>query len=285
MIHKKWTILAVALLLLAACGDDNKNSSEVNNPPAEETGNEKKETDKVEKTAEPKEQQVNGEEQEQEEQEEQEVAEEPQYRINPANWSVQPTVAADEKVVLLTIDDAPDKHAMEMAELLKNQGIPAIFFVNGHFLDTDEEKQQLKKLHDMGFAIGNHTNSHPNLRDLTEQQQKEEILLLNKAVEEIIGEKPKFFRAPHGANTDFSKQLVEQEGMILMNWTYGYDWEQQYQNAQSLTDIMVNSEFLNNGANLLMHDREWTSEALPGIIQGLKDKGYGFVDPEAIEGI
>ena len=279
LIHKKWPVLAVSLLVLAGCGEEQGAPPEEKNPPAEEAENEKEETEKVEKTTESKEQQVN-----EEEKEEQKVADEPQYRINPANWSVQPIAAADEKVVLVTIDDAPDKHALEMAELLKKQGIPAIFFVNGHFLDTDEEKQQLKQLHDMGFAIGNHTNSHPNLRDLPEQQQEEEILLLNKTVEDIIGEKPKFFRAPHGANTDFSKQLVEQEGMVLMNWTYGYDWEQQYRDAQSLTDIMVNSEFLNNGANLLMHDREWTSEALPGIIQGLKDKGYGFVDPEDIEG-
>lgn len=281
MIHKKWAILSAALLLLAACGENNETSSEDNNPPAEEAANEEeKETEKV---AELKEEQAKEKEQEQEK--EQEVTAEPQYRINPANWSVQPIADAPEKVVLLTIDDAPDKHAVEMAEMLKSQEIPAIFFVNGHFLDTDEEKQQLKKIHEMGFAIGNHTNSHPNLRDLTEQQQAEEILQLNETVEGIIGEKPKFFRAPHGVNTDFSKQLVQQEGMTLMNWTYGYDWEQQYRNSQSLTDIMVNSEFLNNGANLLMHDREWTSEALPDIIQGLKDKGYGFADPAAIEGI
>ncbi len=270
--------LAATLILLAACsGENDKLSVEEKEPAADQTANEEK-AGESEKAAEPKE--------EDKEQETQEVAvAEPQYRVNSANWSVQPIADAAEKVVLVTIDDAPDKHAMEMAETLKKQEIPAIFFVNGHFLDTDEEKRQLKKLHEMGFAIGNHTNSHPNLRDLTEQQQKEEILQLNETIEGIIGEKPKFFRAPHGANTDFSKQLVQEHEMVLMNWTYGYDWEQQYRDAQSLTDIMVNTEYLNNGANLLMHDREWTSEALPGIIEGLKDKGYGFVDPAAIEGI
>lgn len=278
MIHKKWAALAAITILLSACGDESSTASvEEAEPAVSQTAD--KEGDKSKEEAEAEETE------EVEEVEEEVAAAEAQYQINSANWSVQPIAEADEKVVLVTIDDAPDKHAMEMAEILKNENIPAIFFVNGHFLDTDEEKQQLKELHEMGFAIGNHTNSHPNLRDLTEQQQSEEILQLSETIEQIIGEKPKFFRAPHGANTDFSKQLVEDQGMVLMNWTYGYDWEQQYQNAQSLTDIMVNSEFLNNGANLLMHDRAWTSEALPEIIQGLKDKGYGFVDPAAIEGI
>ncbi|WP_142826202.1 polysaccharide deacetylase family protein [Planococcus soli] len=276
MIHRKWTALAGVLILLTACGQENEASSD------KET-----ESAKTEETAEVVEPEEPAESKEEPVQEEPEITDmpDPQYEINSANWSVQPIDGAEEKVVLLTIDDAPDKHAMEMAETLKSQNIPAIFFVNGHFLDTDEEKQQLKELHEMGFAIGNHTNSHPNLRDLTEQQQREEILQLNDTIEQIIGEKPKFFRAPHGANTDFSKQLVKEQEMVLMNWTYGYDWEQQYQNAQSLTEIMVNTEFLNNGANLLMHDREWTTEALPKIIQGLKDKGYGFVDPATIEGI
>nr|WP_316046622.1 hypothetical protein [Planococcus glaciei] len=70
-----------------------------------------------------------------------------------------------------------------------------------------------------------------------------------------------------------------------MNWTYGYDWEKQYMDAAALTDIMVNTEFLRNGANLLMHDREWTAQALPGIIEGLRAKGYSFVEPDEIEGV
>lgn len=280
MILKKMTILAAMLYLLAACGVENDAAPVKEKETAgEQAATEEKKTEKVEEAVEMKvEESI-------EEEPKEVVMPEPQYRINSANWSVQPVADAEENVVLLTIDDAPDKHALEMAETLKSQNIPAIFFVNGHFLDTDEEKQQLKKLHEMGFAIGNHTNSHPNLRGLTEQQQSEEILQLSETIEQIIGEKPKFFRAPHGANTDFSKQLVQEQEMVLMNWTYGYDWEQQYQNAQSLTDIMLNTEFLNNGANLLIHDREWTSEALPEIIEGLKDKGYGFVDPEVIEGI
>src|SRR5690606_37596329 len=104
-------------------------------------------------------------------------------------------------------------------------------------------------------------------------------------VEEIIGERPQFFRAPHGVNTDFSREVVEEEGMVLMNWSFGCDWEQQYMEAEALADIMVNTEFMRNGANLLMHDRAWTAEALPAIVEGLNEKGYDFIDPNEIEGV
>ncbi|WP_213422384.1 polysaccharide deacetylase family protein [Bhargavaea massiliensis] len=209
--------------------------------------------------------------------------EEPLYELNEATWSFRPIGDADPKAALLTIDDAPDKHALEMAKTLKELDAPAIFFVNGHFIDTDEEKAVLKRIHEMGFPIGNHTMTHADLKQISEEAQREEILGVNEIVEQVTGEKPRFFRAPFGQNTDFSRQLAADEGMLLMNWTYGYDWEPQYQNEDALADIMINTEYLNNGANLLMHDREWTAAALPKIVQGLRDKGFKLIDPATIK--
>ncbi|WP_335870453.1 polysaccharide deacetylase family protein [Bacillus sp. 2205SS5-2] len=212
-----------------------------------------------------------------------EVISTPQYRLNSNDWSIEPISEANDKIVLLTIDDAPDQHALQMAKTLKELNAPAIFFVNGHFLDTPEEKQVLKEIYDMGFPIGNHTYSHSNLRDLSEEKQKEEIISINNMVEEITGERPRFFRAPFGVNTDYSKTVVSEENMLLMNWTYGYDWEKEYQNKEGIADIMVNTPLLRNGANLLMHDRTWTNEALAEIVEGLRGKGYEMLDPNLIE--
>lgn len=213
---------------------------------------------------------------------EEESKAEPLYKIDPDSWSVKPIHDANEQIVLLTIDDAPDKHAVEMAMILKDLNVKAIFFVNGHFIDTDEEAQKLKQIHEMGFPIGNHTYSHKNLSELSIEEQSKEIKSLNDRVEEIIGERPKFFRAPFGVNTEDSKRIVAEENMLLMNWSFGYDWEAEYQNKEALTDIMVNSPYLRNGANLLMHDRTWTKEALRDIVKGLQEKGYEIVDPELI---
>ncbi|WP_108669852.1 polysaccharide deacetylase family protein [Peribacillus acanthi] len=205
------------------------------------------------------------------------------YKLNEANWTIEPINEGNRKVVLLTIDDAPDKNGLEMAKILHSLGVNAIFFVNGHFIESEEEKQTLKQIHDLGFVIGNHTYSHSKLSELTPQQQKMEILSLNLEIEKIIGEKPTFFRAPFGVNTEISRQLVKQEKMLLMNWTYGYDWEKKYQNPHELSNIMVNSPYLTDGANLLMHDRPWTKEALVAIVKGLQTKGYEIINPELID--
>lgn len=209
---------------------------------------------------------------------------EPQYVLNEQTWYIEPIDdSVDEKVVLITIDDAPDKYALDMAKILKELNVPAIFFVNGHFLNSEEEKERLKEIHEMGFAIGNHTYSHKSLQDLTEDEQLEEIVSVNDQVEEVIGERPKFFRAPFGQNTDYSKQIIDDEKMLSMNWSYGYDWNEQYMEKDALVDIMLNADELRSGANLLMHDREWTYEALEKIVTGLQKQGYDFVDPSLLK--
>lgn len=263
-------ILTMLILLLAACTQENKEVLEGESEDAtvaEEQVSEDEEDKNLEEVSYVEDDEIK-----------------PLYLLDKS-WGFQPIDDANSKVVLLTIDDAPDKYALYMAKTLKELDVPAIFFVNGHFLNTDEEKAVLKEIYEMGFTIGNHTKTHANLQQLSEVEQKDEIVSVSDVVEQVIGERPKFFRAPFGQNTDYSKEIVADDGMLLMNWTYGYDWEKQYMEAEALADIMVNTEFMRDGANLLMHDREWTAAALKDIVEGLRAKGYDFIDPETIQGV
>ncbi|MCT2538110.1 polysaccharide deacetylase family protein [Aquibacillus koreensis] len=305
---KIWSILFVLMIvLLAGCTNEEENQGETdqeeqemeqteepevdNTEEQEETNNDADDQTESEDSTDENKEATDEEQPEQEVVQEEETVE-PQYELNTTNWSLEPIGDAPENVVLLTIDDVPDKYALEMAKTLESLDAPAIFFVNGHFLETDEQKEMLKEIHEMGFPIGNHTYTHQKLDDVSEDKQKEEILSLSEKIEEIIGEKPVFFRAPHGVNTDFARQLVQDEGMLLMNWTYGYDYFTPYMDAEKLTEAMVTGEgpevdvpysLLKPGANLLMHDREWTNEALEDIVKGLRENGYEMLDPALIK--
>jgi len=277
---KKKILFFAAIFFLGGCGANEARQEDDQN-------NEAVISEKLEKKEE-----INNQETEEVEKPDEQPAEEstnpepaqsiPEYKMRE-DFSIQNINNPEEKIVLLTIDDAPDKNALAMAKLLKGLNVKAIFFVNGHFIDTPDEGEVLKQIHQMGFPIGNHTYNHNSLKDLTEEQQKVEIVSLNDRIEELIGERPHFFRAPFGMNTEYSKKLAAEEKMLLMNWTYGYDWEKAYQSKEALADIMVNTPLLRNGANLLMHDREWTSAALGDIVKGLQNKGYKIVDPYLIE--
>ena len=203
------------------------------------------------------------------------------------NFYIRSIEAQDNKLVLLTFDDAvqpePDSYTLQIAKTLKEKGVSAIFFFNGMHLESDFGKDVLKQVHDMGFTIGNHTYYHPYLDKLGYEETKEEIVKTNDIIESVTGERPKIFRPSFGIMGDHSEQVLKEEGMIWMNWTYGYDWEEQYMNGDSLADIMVNTELLGDGANLLMHDRKWTAEAIGKIVDGLVDKGFQIINPKEIQ--
>ncbi|MFD1172062.1 polysaccharide deacetylase family protein [Oceanobacillus picturae] len=290
-------ILFVSFLFLAACNDsqqtsnESENGNEEENSKQEQDGNNQEDVnkDKEDEDAEDKEDESTANTQGQE------TEKEPIYKVDSETSSIVPlddSGDTNEKVVLLTIDDVPDKNAIKMAETLKKHNASAIFFVNGHFIETEEGAEKLKKIHEMGFPIGNHTYSHPDLSTISEEEQTEEIVSVSDRIEEIIGERPSFFRAPHGKNTDHSREVAKEEGMTIMNWTYGYDYFEPYMDVEKIKQAMISGEgpeagvdysLLKPGANLLMHDRDWTSEALGDIIEGLREKGYEMVDPNLIQ--
>lgn len=206
------------------------------------------------------------------------------YQINPETFSVEyiEGMEEDEKLVLLTFDDAPYGHSIEIAEALAERDVNAIFFVNGMYMEDDEGFETMQEVHNMGFEIANHTHTHAKLDEYSEEEQYEEIKKTNDIVEEATGVRPRFFRAPHGVMTDYVEQVMEEKGMTWMNWTFGFDWEVDYQNGPALADITLNTELLGDGANILMHDREWTAEAVPTIVDGLIEQGFTIVDPKLI---
>ncbi|WP_346427601.1 polysaccharide deacetylase family protein [Gracilibacillus sp. YIM 98692] len=295
------TLMGIFVILLLAACNDNEEPDELSDP--SNTEQEEVNNEEITNSDDHTEEEMDDGEEEEEQADEIVQEEEPDPEPEPEtaqplyelseSWNLVPlNDQVNEQVVLLTIDDGPDEHTLEMAKTLKELEAPAIFFVNGHFLQTDEQKNILKEIHDMGFAIGNHTYNHQRLSEVDEDTQKQEILELSELIEDIIGETPKFFRAPNGVNTDYAKQFVKDQGMLLMNWTYGYDYFEPYMDAEKLTEAMVTGEapevdvnysLLKPGANLLMHDRKWTSAALEDIVKGLREKGYKMADPNTIK--
>src|SRR5438874_812624 len=70
-----------------------------------------------------------------------------------------------EKLVVLTFDDAVKSHRTFVAPLLKSLGFRATFFVTHAWMDDAEHFmswQDIADIHRMGFEIGNHSWTHPN---------------------------------------------------------------------------------------------------------------------------
>ena len=207
------------------------------------------------------------------------------YHMNK-NYDIIPNdEATPKKVVLLTFDDGPKEEVMinSLIDTLDKHHAKAIFFVNGY--KVKENPDLLKLIHDRQQIIGNHSWDHIVLKSESETEVKKQIEDVQKAVKDVTGEAPVFFRPPHGAGGDVGKKVAKENGMLYMTWSNGsLDWEMKKSDTNKTTKIIKNvTDQLHSGSNILMHELPWTVEALETLLVELEGRGYTFVDPRSIE--
>jgi peptidoglycan-N-acetylglucosamine deacetylase len=207
------------------------------------------------------------------------------YHMNK-NYDIIPNEeGTPKKVVLLTFDDGPKEAKLinSIMDMLDKHNAKAIFFVNGY--RVKENPELLKLIQTRGGIIGNHSWDHITLKDKPYAVVKKQIEDVQKAVKDITGEAPRFFRPPFGAGGDVGKKVAAENGMLAMNWSVGsLDWEIKESDADKTKKLIGNiTDQLHSGSNILMHELPWTAEALDTLLSTLESKGYSFVDPRSIE--
>lgn len=213
-------------------------------------------------------------------------ARQPTYRMTKA-YDIVPIdkEQSPAKVVLLTFDDgpkSPDTLAPILDALDKHQA-KAIFFVNGYRVKTNPEL--LKEIDDRGQVIGNHSYDHIELGKEEEASIREQIESVQTLVQETVGKTPVFFRPPFASSNDAVRRVAKENGLLYMTWSNGsLDWNLG-KNVKDKPQAVIGHvmEQLHAGSNILMHELPWTAEALDELLTQLEDKGYGFVDPNAID--
>lgn len=209
--------------------------------------------------------------------------------------------------VALTFDDGPKVETTPIVlDFLKQNQIPATFFINGNNvsdLETNPEAVALiKRAYQEGHTIGSHTYYHANLFDAIQKGTMEmNIDMMTDKIEQIIGVKPAYFRPPEGCggydptpedkdkNDKVQKYLGAAGYSVIMWGADTRDWENQENVAKDIETLTADMA-LNNGAQgyvVLMHDVHANSAnlALPQVVEFLKGKGFTFVTLEECLGI
>lgn len=208
---------------------------------------------------------------------------EPLYRLNGV-YRLEPIQeGTPDKMVLLTFDDGPKNAELlgRMLDTLEAHNAKAIFFVNGY--RVKQHPELLKLPAEAGHAIGNHSWDHINLKKEDEATIRSQIEDVQQIVADTIGETPRFFRPPFGSSNDAVKAIAADNGLLFMTWSNGsLDWESSTKDKPEQVVANVIDQ-LHTGANILMHELDWTADALDDLLTELEDRGYGFIDPATIE--
>lgn len=117
----------------------------------------------------------------------------------------------------LTFDDGPNPKATpQLLEVLARVDVKATFFLIGGFVK--QCPALVREIAAAGHLIGNHTMTHPWLAWQSESRIREELSGANAAIEDVLGEKVYFFRAPHGARRPAVLRIVNEMEMIPVQW-------------------------------------------------------------------
>lgn len=205
------------------------------------------------------------------------------YRMSEAYRFVPIEESTSSKVVLLTFDDGPKDETVltSMLDTLDKHKAKAIFFVNGY--RVKKNPNLLKLIDERGQTIGNHSWDHNDLKKEAKEVVEQQIGDVQTDVEALIDKKPLFFRPPYGSGGDTVKEIAKNHGMLYMTWSNGsLDWDK---TAKNKPEVVIKNvlEQLHPGANILMHELQWTADALDELLTSLENKGYGFIDPATIE--
>ena len=183
-------------------------------------------------------------------------------------------VDTTEKKVALGINSAWEGADTDnFLNTLKQKNEKATFFVTGEFVQRCENA--VVRISKAGHEIGNHSDSHPDMSTLNEQQITKELTSAGNKIEKATGIKPNLFRAPSGSYNTRLIQTANNLGYHAIQWDCDtVDWKGC--TAKEMTQRVMKN--LQNGSILLLHlGAEHTAEALPMIIDAIREKGYEIV--------
>jgi len=194
--------------------------------------------------------------------------------------SVKPTSISQlkpkHKYIAITIDDGGG-YQPEMLELLLKYDARCTTFVLGNWASQNEST--LKKLHESGFEIANHTWDHKTLTKLSDSQVESELLRTQKVISKVTGNQAPYMRPPGGATNTRVKGLVADLGYKQIMWSRSFGDSGRGATTKKLYENVVTSNGgIEPGDIILCHwGSEATYKAMKKILPDLKAQGYEFV--------
>ncbi len=183
-------------------------------------------------------------------------------------------VETSEPKISLTFDAAwGDEDTDQLISVLEKNNAKASFFMVGGFINRFPAS--VKKFHDAGHEILNHSDTHAHLSGLTQEEIISEITGCEDKITGITGSSKKLFRAPYGEYTDEVIKTAEANGYKVIQWDVdSLDWKDL--SAGEIYERVTNKT--KPGSIILFHNAaKHTPEALPDILSKLKKDGFKFV--------
>ena len=173
----------------------------------------------------------------------------------------------------------------EIVRVLNETQTPATFFAGGEWM-RDHQTETLGLAANPLFEIGNHSWSHLDFSTISTAEIKTEIILTQQIMYDLLGYQSNLFRLPFGTYNEENLNVIGENGLFTIQWDVVSGDPDPNINAESMTSWVLQQ--VQPGSIIIMHanGRGWhTAEALPTIIQSIRQQGYVLVTVPELLGI
>ena len=214
------------------------------------------------------------------------------YEVTPAHPTLFRLGGDNPDSIAITFDDGPDPDwTPAILDILKAHGVKATFFLVGE--EAERYPEIVSRIVAEGHEIGNHSFTHPNLAEVPASIVRLELNATQRLIESLTGRSTTLFRPPY--NADSSPTNLDELKPIAVAQSLGYltvlenidpkDWQ-----TPDKAELLARVKAARNAGNiLLLHDgggdRSATVEALPAILDYLKERGDRVVSIGDLLGI
>ena len=135
---------------------------------------------------------------------------------------------------------------------------------------------------DTGHDLGNHSENHKQMSQLSAAQCKEEIMKPHEKVKKLTGKDMILFRPPYGDYNDTLIRVCRENKYYPIQWDVdSLDWKDY--DAATIIRRVTEHKHLGNGSIILCHNGgKHTAEALDELLTILKKKGFQLVPISAL---
>ena len=161
----------------------------------------------------------------------------------------------------------------KLLEVLARENVHATFFMVQFW--AEKYPEYVKKIAEAGHEIGTHSATHSYMSKLSEEKIRQELSTSSAVIEAASGVRPDLFRAPFGDYNDRLIRTARDAGYYTIQWDVdSLDWKDLSANDIAMRVISR----VRSGSIILCHNNgKHTAEALPVILDTLKNKGFTFV--------
>ena len=185
------------------------------------------------------------------------------------------------KQIALTFDSGWEyDQTRQLLQVLEDYQVRATFFLRAGWVE--DHPDLALEIAGKGHQIESHSLAHGHMGSMTREQMEADIAAANEIYQRVLGIAPAMFRPPYGEFNDLLLTVLKEQGyQYAVMWTVdSHDWAETM-NGNQVTEQYVIDRVLarasDNGAVLMHVGGLKIIEALPEIIQGLRDAGYQLV--------